>query len=243
MAERQAISKRLRFEVLKRDAFTCQYCGKQPPDTVLHLDHIKPVSKGGKNTLLNLVTSCQECNLGKSNKELSDDSAIKKQQKQLSDMAEKKAQIEMMIDWRESLINSDKLLSSSVKNIIDDYMDGYSVSETGLLNIEKAIKKSGYQKVVDAVEKCFMYSKDSEDFRLKWSDAIRFAGSQKTTQSSISYAKGILKNRGVRISEKAFYAEFNCAITLEQSDQIVEAAKRCNSMEDFRKAYAEVLNG
>ena len=106
MAERKAISKRMRFEVLKRDSFTCQYCGKQPPDTVLHLDHIKPVSKGGKNTMLNLVTSCVDCNLGKSDVELSDDSAIKKQQSQLKMLAEKKAQVSMMVEWRESLLDS-----------------------------------------------------------------------------------------------------------------------------------------
>ena len=98
MAERKAISKRMRFEVLKRDSFTCQYCGKQPPDTVLHIDHIKPVSKGGKNTILNLVTSCIDCNLGKSDVELSDDSAIKKQQSQLKMLAEKKAQVSMMVN-------------------------------------------------------------------------------------------------------------------------------------------------
>jgi len=35
-----AISKRDRFEVFKRDKFTCQYCGKAAPDVVLHIDHI-----------------------------------------------------------------------------------------------------------------------------------------------------------------------------------------------------------
>lgn len=78
MTKRKNISKRARFEVLKRDAFTCQYCGKMPPDVTLHIDHIKPVSKGGSNGMLNLVTSCVDCNLGKSNIELSDDSAVKK---------------------------------------------------------------------------------------------------------------------------------------------------------------------
>jgi 5-methylcytosine-specific restriction endonuclease McrA len=58
----------LRFRVLSRDNFTCQYCGNSPrkDDTVtLHLDHIIPFSQGGKTTFDNLITSCQECNLGK----------------------------------------------------------------------------------------------------------------------------------------------------------------------------------
>ena len=44
-AVRKAISKKLRFEVFKRDSFTCQYCGKSAPDVILHVDHILPVKK------------------------------------------------------------------------------------------------------------------------------------------------------------------------------------------------------
>ena len=40
---RQAISKKLRFEIFKRDSFTCQYCGSSAPEVLLHADHLKPV--------------------------------------------------------------------------------------------------------------------------------------------------------------------------------------------------------
>ncbi|MCK4795228.1 MAG: HNH endonuclease [Desulfobacteraceae bacterium] len=49
--KRKAISKKLRFEVFKRDSFTCQYCGRKSPDVLLEIDHIKPVSKEGKNDI------------------------------------------------------------------------------------------------------------------------------------------------------------------------------------------------
>lgn len=62
---RKAISKKLRFDVFKRDEFICQYCGSHPPDVVLHVDHIQPVAEGGLNDIDNLVTSCESCNLGK----------------------------------------------------------------------------------------------------------------------------------------------------------------------------------
>lgn len=62
---RERISKRTRFEVFKRDRFTCQYCGGKPPEVTLELDHIHPVAKGGTNDILNLCTSCKECNRGK----------------------------------------------------------------------------------------------------------------------------------------------------------------------------------
>lgn len=59
-------SLRFRFTVLKRDMFTCQYCGRTPQmGAVLHVDHIHPESKGGTTELENMVTACFECNLGK----------------------------------------------------------------------------------------------------------------------------------------------------------------------------------
>ena len=103
MGKRKAISKKMRFEVFKRDKFTCQYCGRSVPDVILHVDHIKPVSKGGTNDIMNLITSCQDCNLGKGARELSDDSVVKKQQQQLKLLAEKNEQLEMMLQWRDEL--------------------------------------------------------------------------------------------------------------------------------------------
>lgn len=58
-------SRRLRFEVLRRDGYTCHYCGSPAPDVELHVDHVLPVSLGGTDTPDNLVTSCAPCNLGK----------------------------------------------------------------------------------------------------------------------------------------------------------------------------------
>lgn len=60
---------KLRFEVLKRDRFTCRMCGASPakdPSVELHIDHIIPWSKGGETVLDNLQALCSKCNLGKS---------------------------------------------------------------------------------------------------------------------------------------------------------------------------------
>lgn len=64
------VSKKLRFEVFKRDNFKCQYCGKSPPEIILEADHLTPKSKKGKDEINNLVTSCFDCNRGKSNIEI-----------------------------------------------------------------------------------------------------------------------------------------------------------------------------
>ncbi|MEN6623839.1 MAG: HNH endonuclease [Smithella sp.] len=65
MTNRKSISKRIRFEVLERDNFTCQYCGRKAPNVILEVDHIVPVSKGGSSEYWNLATACADCNAGK----------------------------------------------------------------------------------------------------------------------------------------------------------------------------------
>ena len=61
-SKRKNISKKIRFEIFKRDKFTCQYCGQEAPDVVLNVDHINPVKNGGDNNITNLITSCFDCN-------------------------------------------------------------------------------------------------------------------------------------------------------------------------------------
>lgn len=64
------LSPKLRFEILKRDNFTCQYCGKKGPEVVLEVDHIKPYKATKNNSPGNLITACKECNRGKRAKEI-----------------------------------------------------------------------------------------------------------------------------------------------------------------------------
>ena len=86
MYKRKSLSKKKRFEVFKRDSFKCQYCGRSAPDVILEVDHIVPVAEGGKNDMLNLVTSCRDCNRGKGKRLISDNSAVERQKKQLEEM-------------------------------------------------------------------------------------------------------------------------------------------------------------
>lgn len=67
--ERSKINSSIRYDVLKRDNYRCKICGRGSKDGVkLHVDHIIPVSKGGKTEMNNLQTLCSDCNIGKSNK-------------------------------------------------------------------------------------------------------------------------------------------------------------------------------
>lgn len=62
---RKTISKRLRYEVLRRDDYACRYCGERAPGVVLTVDHIVPVALGGTDDPSNLGAACKDCNSGK----------------------------------------------------------------------------------------------------------------------------------------------------------------------------------
>ena len=68
--QRKILTPSLRYDILKRDNFKCVICGRTPKKdgVTLHVDHIIPVSKGGKTVPENLRTLCSICNLGKSDK-------------------------------------------------------------------------------------------------------------------------------------------------------------------------------
>jgi hypothetical protein len=60
-----AVSKRLRYEILRRDNHACRYCGATAPGVKLNVDHVIPQALGGSDKPTNLVTSCADCNAGK----------------------------------------------------------------------------------------------------------------------------------------------------------------------------------
>ncbi len=61
-----ALTKRVRFEILRRDNHACRYCGASAPGATLTVDHVIPVALGGTDDPGNLVAACKDCNAGKS---------------------------------------------------------------------------------------------------------------------------------------------------------------------------------
>ena len=242
MAKRKAISKRNRFEVFKRDSFTCQYCGKSSPDVILHVDHIQPVSKGGKNDLLNLVTSCSDCNLGKSNIELSDDAAIVKQKKQLDELAEKDEQVKMMINWRESLMKIDLKLTNSVIKIIKSYVDA-NPSEYFNKSIMKAVKKHGYTLVCEAVDSVDTADKTNEEYLTDILKSFKYIGKKlDPIKAKTHYINAILRNRINYFNEKSYFACMSkYSFTLDILKQIEAAAKRSSTSSEFYAVFDEII--
>ena len=152
MTERKSIPKSVRFEVFKRDKFTCQYCGKSAPEVVLHVDHIQPVSKGGDNSIMNLITACAACNGGKSNKELSDDTVIAKQKSQLDELQDRREQLEMMFEWQKGLMNIETDIVTEASSIWSDLVKPFSLTETGLNKLKRLLRIYGFPEVIEAMK-------------------------------------------------------------------------------------------
>jgi len=149
--KRKALSKKVRFEVLKRDSFACQYCGASAPEALLQVDHIKPVSKGGTNRITNLITSCQPCNSGKSDRELSDTTVVSKQKAQLDALQQRREQIEMIMAWHEGISDlADSEVFEACKYV--EKVFGYVPSKNDTKEIRLAIKKHGLIVVLKAID-------------------------------------------------------------------------------------------
>lgn len=59
-----------RINILIRDAYTCQHCGRRLKRNQLNLDHVIPRALGGKTTWENVVASCHDCNRRKGGRTL-----------------------------------------------------------------------------------------------------------------------------------------------------------------------------
>lgn len=150
-AVREAISKKMRFEVFKRDSFKCQYCGAAPPRVILHVDHINPVKDGGKNDIDNLVTACEPCNLGKGARQLSDvpqnlkDKAavVKEREEQL------RGYNEVMLQKAKRIEDDAWDVAAAIEGV--DQIDSFN--KTDLLSIKRFLEKLPLFEVLDAAER------------------------------------------------------------------------------------------
>lgn len=175
MTERKGLSKKIRFEVFKRDNFTCQYCGKKAPDVILHVDHISPVSRGGEDDILNLVTACIDCNLGKSDRELSDDAILNQRRGQLEELQERREQLDMMLEWQRELASMDVELPDKIISFWNELTPSFSLNEAGATKVRKMIASYGAQMVC-------------ESMRLSAQTNLVFDKENKPTQESVEKA-------------------------------------------------------
>jgi hypothetical protein len=247
---RKSLSKRVRFEVFKRDKFTCQYCGSKAPDVVLHVDHIHPVADGGGNDVLNLVTSCAGCNGGKGAKPLSDDSAVSRQRDQLAMLEERRQQIEMMVQWRQELAAQGDALVEAVAQAWTDAMPGSTLNEIGRAKVAGMIKKSGFSTVMDAVEAmrhrypATVSQASDPEFRqraFKYFASVAKYGDDSDGRQ-MAYIIGILRNR-CRGTQSVFHADLrdwrSRGVTV---DHMTEVAKTVDYWGEFADSMEEAAD-
>ncbi|TWT65877.1 HNH endonuclease [Crateriforma conspicua] len=250
---RKSLSKKLRFEVLKRDSFQCQYCGASAPNVLLQIDHVTPVASGGTDDILNLITSCFDCNSGKGARELDDDAALVKQQNQLQELNERREQLELMIQWKEELSQLKETTVDRIAQYWSKRVGGFTPTETGLQTLRRLAKKHAYSDVIDAIDTAVdIYVKYDDDVPTHESIETAFTkinGILRTNDVAKSkpyirdlyYIRGILRNRGyvneryvMELLEEA--AEADIPI-----DDLKSYAARCSSWTDFRETVEDLI--
>lgn len=198
--KRKAISKKARFEVFKRDSFTCQYCGGKAPDVILHVDHIDPVSKGGGNDILNLITACAGCNGGKGATRLDDASALAKQRQQLEELSARREQLKMMLDWRKGMKSVDDMaLSAAVDHFAETFPGWHIESEAAVSRMRKLVRDFGLQSVMDAIDiarDTYATVVDKDSVNLAFSKVGGICRNRsRPDETGLYYARGILRKR------------------------------------------------
>jgi hypothetical protein len=174
MAKRKALSKKLRFEIFKRDSFTCQYCGNTPPKIILEIDHIVPVKKGGESDPLNLITSCFDCNRGKKDRSLSQ--IPKPLSQQISDEKKRLEQIEEFNKFLlEAKAKEDVIITKLGRHWFNklENNEGYIFGAARRPSIKRFLKELTYIEIMEAMDLayariCIYYTLDCNDDNKLW---------------------------------------------------------------------------
>lgn len=218
--KRKSISKKLRFEVFKRDKFTCVYCGATAPDVLLHIDHIEPVSKGGSNAIENLCCACMSCNQGKSDRKLERSDEAKKSFNQVKETAERMDQLKAVLKWKKEVINSkNKEVDEVIKLLEENYMDGNVLTESGEIKVKVAYAKHGLDEVLnhfnDWLINCEWRKKNG--YREKTLDEyIKNKKDRQTPTGKRKYAMGVAYNKFSR----SFLSEVNTFVLSLPEEQL-----------------------
>lgn len=147
---RKALSKKTRFEVFKRDRFTCVYCGATPPGVLLHVDHVLAVANGGTNAIENLVTSCQPCNLGKSDRLL--DVVPASVREKAAEAAEREEQV---IEYQKLLASIRLRIEDEAWEVADVFCNHFNkdgIRKDWLLSIKRFVERLGLYETLRAME-------------------------------------------------------------------------------------------
>ena len=241
--------------MFKRDSFKCQYCGASAPDVLLHIDHINPVSKGGTNDIVNLVTSCESCNLGKSDKLLSENAAVNKSRSQLEALQERREQLEMMMSWQEGLQALKETVLEKVAEKWESLAPGYSINENGQKRLKKIIRNYPIDEIFEAMdiaaEQYLEFEEDGTVTDESWERGfkkidgicrVRKSQSDKPYLKDLYYARGILRNRVYVDAAYVMDMMENAVLAGADTQWIIQEAKNCRNWSQFRDEMHEFVD-
>ena len=102
--------------------------------------------------MLNLITSCFDCNSGKSDRTLGDTTILDKQHKQLAELQERKRQIEMMFEWQKSLMSLDDQVVEELSLFWNERVNPFSLNANGRRRLKKLAKRYSIDELMPAIE-------------------------------------------------------------------------------------------
>lgn len=148
MTKRKALSKRVRFEIFKRDGFKCMYCGAHPPEAMLHVDHVIALAAGGRDDEDNLITACEACNLGKGARDLN--VAPQTLAQKAAEVAEREEQLR---GYQEILDARRQRLDDEAWRVLDMlHPRADSVPRDHFNSVRRFVEKLGVHVVLDAAD-------------------------------------------------------------------------------------------
>lgn len=212
------LSKKLRFTIFDRDAFTCQYCGEKPPKVILHVDHIVSRKDGGGDEEMNLITSCKDCNLGKSSRSV-DLARIRQTsfKKEIEELDEKKAQLEAYYEYVRKKKDAELHEVDVFQRCWQDCSNGESsLTDSGLENMRKLSKRYSTEMIFEAI-------------------AIAWNKTTVEPESKFPYMCGVLRNMKLR--------QENPELAEEQHEQnrLVYLARKTHAYVDERFLRAHIV--
>ena len=157
---------------------------------ILEVDHLVPVAKGGQNEILNLVTSCRDCNRGKGARRLSDETAVERQRQQLEDAQDRREQMRMIVEWKHSLMELQNDMLEAISDILLMH-SGHTFNDNGEAILRRLLNMFSFDEVCEATEIAF---------------STYYRGTDSTWETAFNKIGGICYNRSVGRT-KDYYAK------------------------------------
>jgi hypothetical protein len=162
----------LRFEVFKRDSFTCRYCGEVAPKAILEVDHVHPRALGGTDDLENLVTSCFVCNRGKGARPL--DQVVRDPadiNERTYELAERELQLESYNYWRRRAAEREAKELDELHALWCSYFKDWAWNEQ---SAKRFLRDLGVAVVSEAIETAVAHSDARGGSRNRPDDSWRY---------------------------------------------------------------------